>query len=352
LDLFGEAWTIVNREFYGPLPSNRDQIYGAIRGALRALDDPYTVLVEPISRKFEQDDLRGSYGGVGVDLRRDELGRVVLSPVRGSPAENSGIQEGDVLVAVDGVTITGEMDLSQDVASRIRGEVGTPVTLSVLRAQDTQEIAFTITRQVIEIPSVDWRTVEEAPALGYIQIKSFSDRTAQELGRAVKELRDQQVQALILDLRNNGGGLLQASIDAADAFLDGGVILYERRRGEPEKTYAATDGGAAADLPLVVLVNGGTASASEIVAGAIQDRDRGILVGEPTFGKGSVQLIFDLSDGSSLHVTAARWYTPERHLIDGVGLTPDRAVEGDALNESDPQLQSAIGILETELFQN
>lgn len=345
LGVFQEAWDLIVRDFYGALPSNQERVYGAVRGLLETLEDPYTVLVEPIPRQFEQDDLRGSYGGIGTTLSRNEEGQIVLTPFGDSPAAEAGVLEGDVLLAVDDVAITPEMDISQDIAARIRGEVGTEVTLTIKRGEET--LVFTLTRQEIETPSVSWRMLEEAPTLGYVQIKSFTDRTPAESKEALDELLSNGATALVLDLRNNGGGLLQSSIDVADHFLDGGVVLYERRRDEDERSYIANEGGNALELPLVVLVNHGTASASEIVAGAIQDRRRGILVGEPTFGKGSVQLIFDLSDGSSLHVTAARWYTPGRHLLDGVGLTPDLAIEDDPDSNTDEQLQRAISFLES-----
>jgi carboxyl-terminal processing protease len=318
-----------------------------VRGVLETLDDPYTVLVEPVSRQFEQDDLRGSYGGVGLALNRGPEGQVLLSPMRDSPAAQAGVQEADILLAVDELKITPGLDISRDIAAKIRGEVGTDVILTIQRGDET--LVFTITRHVIETPSVTWRMLDEAPTLGYVQIESFTDRTVDELRAALQELIAAGASALILDLRDNGGGLLQSAIDVADQFLDEGVVLYENRRGEAEKSYIAREDGEALDIPLAVLVNQGTASASEIVAGALQDRDRGPLIGESTFGKGSVQLIFDLSDGSSLHVTAARWYTPNRHQLDAVGLTPDFVVESstDANTYTDPQLERAITFLLT-----
>jgi carboxyl-terminal processing protease len=345
LKLFQEAWDVVKEDFYGPLPVNNQRVYGAVRGLLSTLDDPYTVFIEPIPRQFEQDDLRGSYGGVGMSLVRNDAGEIVLSPFRDSPSARAGILEGDVLLAVDDLTITSEMDISLDIAAHIRGEIGSDVSLTIKRGTET--LAFVVTREVIEIPSVTWRVLEQDPTLGYIHISSFTDRTAGELKEGLNELSSGNVQGLILDLRNNGGGLLQAAIDVADQFFDDGTILYENRRGQDERSYEATTGGLALDIPTVLLVNHGTASASEIVAGAIQDRDRGVLIGETTFGKGSVQLIFDLNDGSSLHVTAARWYTPDRHQLDGIGITPDVIIETDPNSKVDVQLERAIMFLQT-----
>jgi carboxyl-terminal processing protease len=345
LSIFQEAWDLIERDFFGSLPTNRERVYGAVRGLLETVDDPYTTFVEPIPRRFEQDDLRGSYGGIGVALNRAANGQVVLSPFRDSPAAQAGILEGDVLLAVDDVRITPEMDVSQEVTALIRGEVGTTVTLIIHRGAET--LTFSIARQAIEIPSVAWHVLDQAPNLGYVQVSSFTDRTADELKDALDELLEGDMDGLVLDLRNNGGGLLQAAIDVTDQFIDGGVVLYERRKGQEEKSYVANQGELAPQIPLVVLVNHGTASASEIVAGAIQDHERGLLVGEPTFGKGSVQLIFDLSDGSSLHVTAARWYTPDRHQLDSVGLTPNLSVDADPQSDSDAQLETAITYLQS-----
>jgi carboxyl-terminal processing protease len=186
------------------------------------------------------------------------------------------------------------------------------------------------------------------PAIGYIHLRIFTERTDEETRRAIKDLKDKGTAILILDLRDNGGGLLDAAVDVASEFLPSGMVLYEQRRGQPERSYAVNSGGAALDQPLTVLVNGGTASASEIVAGALQDQKRAILIGEKTFGKGSVQLVYDLSDQSSLHVTVARWLTPDRFQIDKQGLQPDIEVlpsEEDRTAGRDPQLERAIAYL-------
>jgi carboxyl-terminal processing protease len=184
-----------------------------------------------------------------------------------------------------------------------------------------------VERDDILIPSVSYRILAEAPAVGYIQLSRFSGESGREIEEAIAELQEQGAQQLILDLRHNGGGLLNAAVEVADHFLEGGVVLYQDSRGEDERTFEASADAVAPAMPLVVLVDGGTASSSEILAGALQDRERGLLIGSQTFGKGSVQLVYDLSDGSSVHVTASRWYTPNRHQIDQQGLTPDIAVE-------------------------
>ncbi len=344
-DVFWEAWDWVERDFYGPLPSPRERTYGAIRGVLETLGDPYTVFLEPQPAQREKERLQGFFGGIGAYIRRNEAGEIYLDPFRDGPAAQAGLQRGDVLLSVDGTPVTPEMNEGQ-VAELIRGPVGTSVVLKVRR--DGEVLRFTVVRQEIQVPSAEWRVLEEVPQVGYMRISNFTDRTPQEVAEGLQELKAQGVQALVLDLRGNGGGLLQSAIAVADEFLDEGVILYEQRRGRSEETYRSHPGGVATDLPLAVLVNGQTASASEIVAGAIQDRGRGVLVGEKTYGKGSVQLIYPLSDGSSLHVTAAIWLTPNRHRLQGSGLTPDIEVSWQReAHEAgqDPQLEAALEYL-------
>ncbi|RMF34891.1 MAG: S41 family peptidase, partial [Chloroflexi bacterium] len=319
-DVFWEAWDWVEQDFYGPLPSPRERTYGAIRGVLATLGDPYTVFLEPQPAQREKERLQGFFGGIGAYIRRNEAGEIYLDPFRDGPAAQAGLRKGDVLISVDGTPITPEMGEDR-VAELIRGPVGTSVVLEVRR--DGKVLRFTVVRQEIQVPSAEWRVLEEAPQVGYMRISNFTDRTPQEVAEGLQELKAQGVQALVLDLRGNGGGLLQSAVAVADEFLDEGVVLYEQRRGRTEEVYRSHSGGAATDLPLAVLVNGQTASASEIVAGAVQDRGRGVLVGEKTYGKGSVQLIYPLSDGSSLHVTAAIWLTPNRHRLQGNGLVPD-----------------------------
>jgi carboxyl-terminal processing protease len=207
-------------------------------------------------------------------------------------------------------------------------------------------LTFEVRRQEIVTPSVSWELI--APDVGYVQLSIFGERTNDELEEALQELHSQGASRYVLDLRNNGGGLLPAAIDVASQFLEDGVVVYERKADGQEKTYPVTNKGVLLDEPLAVLVNSGSASASEIVAGAIQDYGRGVLVGTQTFGKASVQLIFDLSDGSSLHVTNAVWLTPSRHEIEGAGLTPDLEVtftDEDRQQERDPQLDAAIATL-------
>jgi carboxyl-terminal processing protease len=342
LGVFWEAWEYVEQTFYGELPSPRQRTYGAIRQALALLNDPYTVFVEPQPSELERDRRRGSFGGIGVALWRDAEGQMVLSPYPDSPAERAGVLEGDALLAVDAEAVTGEASVD-DVRARLHGQVGTPVTLTLSRPP-TPPFDLTITREEIQVPSVTWRVLDQAPGVGYLHIEVFTERTGDEILTALQALRRAGATRLVLDLRDNSGGLIDPAVATASQFLQDGVVLIELHRGAEERTFPVRGGGTATDVPLVVLVNDGTASAAEIVAGALQDHGRATLVGEPTFGKGSVQLIYDLSDGSSLRVTSAIWLTPERHRIEGQGLTPDVIVpRGDGLQ--DEQLDRAVEAL-------
>ncbi len=326
-DLFWEAWDLVQNNFIGELPAPQAVTYSAIRGAIGSLNDPYTVFVEPVVRMEEREQLQGSFGGIGAYLSRPEDGGpVFLEPIPGNPAELAGIVIGDILLAVDGVEITADMTVAA-IVEMVKGEKGTSVVLTVLHPGQSDPVDIEVERDDILIPSVTYRLLTEDEEIGYIQLTRFSGESTNEIQAALTDLVEQGADKLILDLRNNGGGLLDAAVDVADHFLDQGPVLYQQTQGGAERTYESSDETLMPDLPLVVLVNGGTASASEILAGALRDRERAVLIGQRTFGKGSVQLVFDLSDGSSVHVTSARWFTPDRHQLDQQGLEPDIAVE-------------------------
>jgi carboxyl-terminal processing protease len=342
LGVFWEAWDILQRDFYGDQPADQSRTYGAIKGLTAAYDDPYTVFVEPEPRQREREDLSGAFGGIGAWITVDEAGNKVLEPMPGRPAEKAGILKGDILQAVAGQPLDPALSVDE-VVNLIRGPIGEPIALTVQRADAAEPLTIAVVRERIETPSVEWRALEEAPQVGYIAIRQFTERTAEELDRALEELSQQEIDYLIVDLRHNGGGLLQSSIDVASRFLNDGVVLYERRNSGDEQVYKVRSAQRAPTWPMVILVDGGTASASEIVAGALQDRGRATLLGEKTFGKGSVQLVYDLSDGSSVHVTVARWITPNGHEINGIGLTPEQVVPHE--DGRDAPLQQAIRTL-------
>ena len=335
-----EAWRRVESHFYGDVPSAKVRTYGAIERSLTLLD-PYTVFVEPVSRELEQDQLRGAYGGIGVTLWRTPDGWLALAPYPGSPAERAGLVRGDVILAVDGEAVS-EATPPSELEAELHGEVGTRVRLKIKRSSESA-FETTIERERIEVPSVTWHV--EPGRIGYVHIARFTERTDDELGEALRSF-DGAERGLVLDLRENRGGLLESAVAVAGRFLAAGdVVLRQTGRGGERSFTARSDG----DLmtPLIVLVDGGTASAAEMVAGALQDHDRARLVGQPTFGKGSVQEIYHLSDGSSLHVTTAVWLTPEGNRIDGDGLAPDTVVSDDT-NQEDAALQQALSYLESE----
>lgn len=346
MSLFYEAWRLVENNFLGTIPNSQEITYGAIRGSLSALNDPYTVFIEPADRAVERERLQGSFGGIGAYITRsEETGDVILEPIPGNPAEAAGVLPGDVLVAVDGRPVTAEMTVPE-IVDWVKGEKGTVVTLTVRHPGEATEETIPITRADILLPSVSYRLLEDDQTVGYIQLSRFSGESGKEVGAAIQDLQSLGASRLILDLRQNGGGLRDAAIDVADHFLSEGPILYIQSQQDGERTFNATGQTLAADEPLVVLIDGGTASAAEIVAGALQDRNRATIIGNSrTFGKGSVQLVFDLTDGSSVHVTSARWFTPNRNQIDQLGLEPDILVEvtqADIDNGRDPVLERAV----------
>jgi len=339
--LLNEAWDIAESQFYGQRPTDQARTYGAVRGMMESFQDPYSIFVEPPQTELQSQQLSGKFGGIGASVRRENGGRIVLSPFPDRPAARAGVKEGDVLIKIDDTPIAPETKF-EEVTSLLRGEVGTKVNIAIERSG--QPLAFDITRAEISVPSVTWRLLSQAPDVGYVRLNIFAQTSKDELIKAVADLRQQGARKLIFDLRDNGGGLLDAAIGVAGQFVDGKVVSEKRRDGGP-RDFAAEANGAARDLPLVVLVNGGTASASEIVAGAIQDKGRGVLVGVNTYGKGSVQNVIPLSDGSSLHVTVAEWLTPDGRQIAGKGLQPDVSIDlsaDDAANGRDPQLDRAI----------
>jgi carboxyl-terminal processing protease len=343
--VFWEAWRVVNEHFYGDTSDETARIYGAIKGSLEALDDPYTLFVEPQQREREQEELRGSFWGIGAWVDKSPDGRILLTPIDDQPAARAGILAGDELIAVDDEPITPDIPFD-DVLAMVRGQAGQIALLTVRRAGVDEPLTFEVKREEIVTPSITYKLL--APDVGYIKLSIFNERTGDELRDAVLDLREQGAVQYIIDLRNNGGGLLNAAIDVASQFLEDGVVMYERRSNGEEKTYQVKGRGVLREEPIAFLVNGGTASASEIVAGAIQDYGRGKLIGTETFGKASVQLIFDLSDSSSLHVTNAHWLTPNRQEIDRVGLVPDIEVEltdQDRQEGRDPQLARAVAYL-------
>jgi carboxyl-terminal processing protease len=295
------------------------------------------------------ENISGSFEGIGATIRLDEGERLVIAdalPER--PAFQAGLRPGDIVLKVDGETVKG-LSLYEAV-SLIRGPAGSTVTLTVSREGEPKPFEVAVVRAKIEIEVVASRMVSTSPAIGYVRLSQFSNGASRKVARAIRELTDQGATAIIFDLRSNPGGLLSEAVDVSSLFVAEGTVVIEKLKAGEEKLFEAKNRPhVATEAPLVVLVNGGSASASEIVAGALQDLGRATLIGDQTFGKGSVQLPHNLSDGSELRVTIAEWLTPAHRQIHGQGITPDILVEitpEDAEQQLDPQLEAAIEFLQ------
>lgn len=344
---FWEAWDIVHNQYVDQPVDDTSLMRGAISGMLDSLGDQHTSYMDPDQYLQANIPIDGEYEGIGawVDTEAEYL--TIISPMPDSPAEKAGLQPGDQVIKIDGEDMTG-IDGSL-VIRKVLGPAGSTVVLTIQREGEPIPFDVTIVRAKINVPSVESRMLDDQ--LGYIQIYTFAAETKTELRDQLQELLDQNAQGLIVDLRNNGGGYLKTAVDVASEFIDDGVILYEDYGADREMDeYRAQKGGLAPDIPLVLLVNQGSASASEIVAGAIQDDQRGPLVGATTFGKGSVQNWIPLSNNQgAVRVTIARWLTPDKRQIHEIGLEPDYPVEyteEDFEQEQDPQLDKAIEVLQ------
>jgi carboxyl-terminal processing protease len=345
-EVFWEAWAFVEGEFYGDVPSKQDRVYGAIRGMVNAYGDENTAFIEPDRAAIFREDVSGSFEGIGAAVRMDEMGRLVIAePFAGRPAAESGLARGDIVLAVDGQSLQG-LSLYESIGL-IRGPAGSTVVLTVFRDGVDEPFDVPVVRARIEIEVVESERLEGD--IGYIRLTEFSRGATGKMAEAIKDLNaEEPLKALILDLRDNPGGLLDESIFVSSQFIDEGVITIEKLKEDEEQVFEAQPGGVAPEVPLVVLVNRGSASASEIVAGAIQDSGRGTVLGEQTFGKGTVQIPHSLSDGSELRVTIAEWLTPSGKQISGEGIVPDVYVERtqeDFVEDRDPQLERAIEYL-------
>ena len=344
--LLTQVQNLLNDHYLRQQPDQKQLEYGAIRGLLNSLNDKYTFLVDPPVAHSESDVLAGKYGGIGVQVKRDEQSNFALYPFPDSPAARAGVQDGDILLQVNGkdVPLTTQQDaVDQMLRGEVKNDNGVAIRVKRPSAKEPQD--FKIVFAEIDIPSVLWRVLSDDQSFGYIQIMRFTNRTPDEVKQAITELKGKNIKAIILDLRNNPGGLLKESIDVAGQFLDGGVVVYEHSRDHEDQTDAPR-GGLATDIPLVALVNKDTASAAELVAGALKDRKRAIIIGQQTYGKGTVQLLFTLADQSSLHVTTAEWLSPNKVPLDGKGITPDIPMIPDQ-NGRDVELGEAVHYLQT-----
>jgi carboxyl-terminal processing protease len=303
-----------------------------IRGLLGAFNDPFTVFVEPPQNELQDNQLQGKFGGIGVRLDRNAQNIYILYPLPDSPAAKAGLLDGDRLVQVDNQAVTADTP-QEDVQAAIRGPVDSTVLVVISRPSDNSPHRYSISRQEFSIPSVVWNLVPEAPQTGIVQVSIISDTTPSEIQKACEDLKQRGASSFILDLRNNSGGLVQAGVDSARLFLEKGVVIQQQYRDKQVETFKVDKTGFYSSVPLVVLINHGSASAAEIVAGALQGQKRSLLVGFPSYGKNTIQLVFDLQDGSSLHVTSAHWWVPGQITsIEGKGLQPDIQLSEDQAN--------------------
>lgn len=335
-------------QWYGDLPTNAQLTDGAIKGMVNALGDQFTQYVEPRFAKMLNDDITGSFEGIGATLKQTSGGSIqIVRTFPGTPAEKGGVLAGDLIESVNGTNTLGLN--TSEVAALVRGPRGTEVKLTLRRADTPRPFDVTLMRDRINIPLVTSKLVGDG-SIGYISLFDFSQQASQQLNQQLNDIMAKNPKALILDLRDNPGGLLSQAQEIGDIFLKQGAFVIERDYKGNKKVTDTSDQGIAQDVPMVVLVNGGSASASEIVAGALQDYGRAKLIGEKTFGKGSVQSPQTLPNGGQLRVTIERWYTPKDRAIHGAGIAPDITVVNspdDAKTGKDPQLEAAVQYLLT-----
>jgi len=348
LELFTNVVSIIKNNYVSEVKA-KPLIYGALRGMLSSLD-PYSQFMNPDFHKEIQIETEGKFGGLGIVITIKETFLTVVSPLEGTPADRAGIKPGDKIVKIDDELIRGITIM--DAAKKLRGKKGTSVKLEIVREKSPRTLKFTIVRDIIKIKSIKNAHFIPDTKIGYIRIVEFQKRTANDLRTSLQKLEKEGLKGLILDLRNNPGGLLDSAIDVADEFIkENKLVVYTEGRSPKEKRnyYSKRAPILPGEVPLVILINKGSASASEIVVGAVQDWERGTILGTTSFGKGSVQNVIPLPDGSALKLTIAKYYTPKGVCIEGKGIKPDIIVELPELKEGeeikDLQLERAIEFL-------
>jgi len=348
---FWKAWNTINEKYVpasttAETVTTQDKVYGAIEGLASSLGDPYTVFFPPVESKLFESDIRGNFEGVGMEILAQSGALTVIAPLKGSPAERAGMQAGDRIIKIGDKETNGLT--TEDAVQIIRGPKGTPVSFTVVRQDKKEPFEVTVVREVIDIPTIN--TQELPGGIFKIDLYSFTAQSPNLFRGALREFVESRDTKLILDLRGNPGGYLEAAIDMASWFLPSGkVVVRESFGGEEEKVYRSKGYDIFNDnLKFVILVDGGSASASEILAGALSEQGKATLVGTKTFGKGSVQELVSITGDTSLKVTVARWLTPNGKSISDEGIAPDVVVERtskDAENDEDPQLEKAIELL-------
>lgn len=341
-----DVWDRVHRNYVNPTIDDGHLLQGALTGLVAGLGDPYSTYMTADSAKKFEDEISGTFEGVGMQVGYKDNKITIIAPLPNSPAEKAGLLAGDVIITVDDIDVS-TLNLDQ-VIDKIRGRAGTSVKLNIQRGTDAQTKTFSVVRQTISVDSVTAKIVEHnGKRLAEVGISSFNRDTGRELRAKLKTINAGSLDGILLDLRNNPGGYLDQAVDVTSVFLSQGEVVAEVDRSGQKKSFKVNGDAFLSETALVVLVNGGSASASEIVAGAIQDSGRGKIVGAQTFGKGTVQDYQTLSDGSSLKLTIAKWLTPNGRSISEHGITPDTIVESptDPKDTTDPQRDRGLDLL-------
>lgn len=341
LPILNQAYDILKKHGLNVPTEGSSLEYGMIRGMLQAYGDPYSSFAEPAQAELTSNMLQGSFGGIGVSIGTDNEGYHILFPIPDSPAAIAGVQEGDRLLKIDNLDILPETT-TETLMAAMRGPVGENVEIIVSRPPDYKTYTFKIKREEIALPSVTWHLEPSEKQLGVIKVNLIAETTSDEIKKAVKDLQDRGATAFALDLRDNFGGLLDSGVDVASLFLKDGIVIEQQYRDKPIEQYKVSKAGILDNLPLVVLVNQNTASAAEIISGALQAHHRAKLIGVPTYGKNTIQLVFLLLDGSSMNITSAHWWVPGMDTPrPGQGIQPDITLP-DVNGTPDPFIMAAI----------
>lgn len=349
--LFWETWDLVSKKYIDKQAIDPQKLYfGAIQGMVAAIGDPYTVFLPPEAQKASKEELGGSFQGVGIQLGFNKDKRlVVIAPLKDTPAYKAGIKNGDFILKI-GERDTTNLTLPEAV-NLIRGIKGSAVTLTIFRENDSKPQEITITRDTIIVKSVEFetKTTQSGKKVGYIRLSRFGEKTRAEWDEAVRSAVNSSPQVILLDVRNNPGGFLDGAVYVTSEFLDGGVVVLQEDAQGERQSYSVVRKGKLLDAPLVILINKGSASASEILAGSIKDRKRGKILGETSFGKGTIQSAEDLPQGTGIHITTAKWLTPNGNWLHTNGLEPDVKIDNGTDTNDDIQLKKTLEYIDKEL---
>lgn len=341
-----EVGFLIKTQYLHPV-STKQLLQGAVRGMVESLDDPYSVFMD--AEEFEQMQryIQGSIGGIGIYVDYKDKNIVVVSPIEGTPAYKAGILRDDVIIKIND-SFTNELNYEEAV-NLMRGDPGTKVKISIMRQGVSNLLEFDLTREIIEIPTVTSQVLPDNKDIGYLKIKMFASNSDEAVGEQLQELKEKGIKALILDLRDDPGGDLESAVNIAKYFVPQGPIVYTVDKGGYTQIYDSAQKNDVEKIPLTVLINGGSASASEVLAGAIKDTESGTLIGEKTFGKGIVQAIYPLARGDGLKLTTSKYLTPDKHDIHQKGIEPHILVTLTEKDEEDLQLKKAIEVLEEKI---